>query len=260
MVKMKATLYSITGEKKYQVELPKMFETKVREDIVSKYHEADKLIQPYSAKYRAGLRQAAAGKISHKRHDWKGHYGKGISRISRKTMWRRGTQFMWVGANVPGTRGGRKAHPPLGIGREKKTNQKEIILAFNSAYAATASPTYVANRYFSVDKINDVPKIIESLPTKTKDLLNLIKTLFSENLNVVLRKKSVRAGKGKTRGRKYKSNAGVLIITAPKESKALKGFDIKSTDEISIADLYPLGRITVYTQKALETLGGEKKK
>jgi large subunit ribosomal protein L4e len=257
---MKATLYSIKGEKKSQVELPKVFETKVREDVVSKYFEADKFVQPYSAKYRAGLRQAAAGKISHKRHDWKGHYGRGISRISRKTMWRRGTQFYWVGANVPGTRGGRKAHPPLGVGREKKTNQKEIILAFNSAYAATASPVYVANRYSSVDKINDVPKIIESLPGKTKDLLNLIKTLFSENLNVVLKSKKVRAGKGKTRGRKYKSNAGVLIVTAPKEAKKLKGFDVKSTDEVAISDLYPLGRITIYTQKALETLAKEEKK
>jgi len=31
-------------------------------------------------------------------------------------------------------------------------------------------------------------------------------------LNIDLQKKSVRAGKGKLRGRKYKSNAGLLLV------------------------------------------------
>jgi len=106
---MKATLYNSEGTKKSTVDLPKIFETRIREDIVAKYFESDKFIQPYAAKLKAGMRQSASGTISHKRHDWKGHYGRGISRIPRKTMWRRGTQFFWVGANAPGTRGGRKA-------------------------------------------------------------------------------------------------------------------------------------------------------
>lgn len=257
---MKSPLFTSTGEKKGTTELPKLFETLIREDIVAKYFEANKFVQPYSPKEGAGMRQSASGTISHKRHDWKGHYGRGISRAPRKTMSRRGTQFFWIGANAPGARGGRKAHPPKGIGVEKKINKKEILLAMNSAFAATASPKFLKMRYSSIENSPSIPIIIESLPEKTKQLNNLIKSLFGNLSSIALKKKEVRAGKGKLRGRKYKSNAGVLIVKSKAEKARFKGFDIKSTDEISISDLYPLGRLTIYTQKSLEELSMEAKK
>jgi large subunit ribosomal protein L4e len=260
---MKTTLYSSKGEKKSQVELPKLFSIRVREDIVKKYFEADKLIQPYASFTRAGMRQSAHGTISHKRHDWKGHYGRGISRVPRKTMWRRGTQFFWVGANVPGTRQGRRAHPPKGIGAAKKINKKEIVLAFNSAMAATANKDFILKRYSTLDKIENIPFIIEALPTKTKELKETIKAMLGDVARLAFKEKTVRAGKGKTRGRKYKSNAGALIVTSPEEKSKFSGIDIKATSEITIADFYPLGRLTIYTKKALEELSkdskGEKK-
>lgn len=257
---MKSTLFSSDGKKKGEIELPKFFGIRVRQDIVQKYFEADKFVQPYASFTEAGKRQSASGTISHKRHDWKGHYGRGISRVPRKTMWRRGTQFMWVGANIPGSRGGRRAHPPKGIGKEKKINKKEIKLAFNSAFAATAQTDLVTKRYASIDKIPHAPAIIEAIPKKTKEIISLLKEIFKENSHLAIKKKTVRAGKGKARGRKYKSNAGVLIITSPTEKAKFAGFDIKSTDEITIADLYPLGRLTIYTKKAIEELGKEERK
>lgn len=256
---MKATLYDLGGKKKSQVELPKIFKAKIREDIVKKYFETDKMIQPYASDPEAGKKQSASGTISHKRHDWKGHYGRGISRVPRKTMSRRGTNFVWVGANAPGMVGGRRAHPPKGIGKEKKINKKEMIIAFNSAFAATADPKLITSRYATLSKIENVPAVIESLPAKTKPLLALLKAIFN-NDRIVFKNKTVRAGKGKTRGRKYKSNAGVLIVTSEEEKNKMKGFDMKSTNEVVIADLYPLGRLTLYTQKALKELEGEKKK
>jgi len=78
-------------------------------------------------------------------------------------MWRRGTQFDWVGANVPGTRGGRRSHPPKGVGKEKKVNKKEVIIAFNSALSATASPDYIIKRYKTISKIENPASVIESL-------------------------------------------------------------------------------------------------
>ena len=74
----------------------------------------------------------------------------------------------------------------------------------------------------------------------------------------VLKKKRVRAGKGKLRGRKYKSNAGLLFVKGKTEKIKLRGVDIISVGNVSISDLYPLGRLTVYTEKALEELGGRK--
>ncbi|MCA9485857.1 MAG: 50S ribosomal protein L4 [Nanoarchaeota archaeon] len=257
---MKANLYDLKGKKKSQVELPKIFSVRIRPDLVQKYFEADKFIQPYASATSAGLRQSASGTISHKRHDWKGHYGRGISRVPRKTMWRRGTQFMWVGANAPGTTGGRRAHPPKGIGKEKKINKKEVQLAFNSAFAATASKEFILKRYSTIKEFSEAPIIIESLPTKTKELVEMIKTILPDYKNVTFKNKEVRAGKGKARGRKYKSNAGVLIVTSKDEVYTLKGFDVISTEDITISDLYPLGRLTIYTEKSLSELTGENKK
>lgn len=255
---MKANLYSSSGDKKSQIELPKIFSTKVREDLVQKYLEVDRFFQPYSVFKYAGLRQSAAGTISHKRHTWKGHYGKGISRVPRKTMWRRGTQFYWVGATVPGARGGRKAHPPKGIGQEKKLNKKEISLAINSGFAATAHPSFIIKRYDRINQVDSAPFVIESLPEKTKVLVSALKKMFGEYYDLAFKTKQVRAGKGKSRGRKYKSTAGVLIVTSESENRRFKGFDLKSVKEVSIADLYPLGRLTIYTHKALEEMSKEK--
>ena len=140
---MKTILYTIKGEKKGNIELPKVFEKPIREDIAHKYFEAVKLAHIYSSDPEGGKKHSASGTISHKRHDWKGHYGRGISRIPRKTMWRRGVQFMWIGAEISGTRGGRRAHPPKGIGKEKKINKKEIKIAMNSALASTGNEKYL---------------------------------------------------------------------------------------------------------------------
>jgi len=258
---MKATLYDIKGKKKSEIALPKIFDVKVREDIVTRYNEVDKFMQPYSSDNMGGKKHSASGTISHKRHDWKGHYGKGISRVPRKTMWRRGTQFFWIGAEVSGTRGGRRAHPPKGIGKEKKMNKKEIKLAMGSAFASTAKKNYIEKRYDSLDKLDiKVPVVLESKfeNVKTKNLLEALKSIYGEAYSLVLKKKKVRAGKGKLRGRKYKSNAGLLFVKGETEKIKLRGVDIISVGNVSISDLYPLGRLTVYTEKALEELEGRK--
>ena len=258
---MKATLYNSEGEKKSQVELPSLFETKIREDIVSKYFEADKLIQPYASFKEAGKRQSASGRISHKRHDWKGHYGSGRSRIPRKTMSRSGKHFNWIGAEISSTRGGRRAHPPKGIGKEKKINKKEVKLAMDSAFAATGNADFIINRYSSLDKLEiKVPVVIESKldNIKTKDMKEMLNNIFGDIIYLIIKNKEIRSGKGKLRGRKYKSNAGLLFVKEKDEKVKMKGIEIKNVDDISISDLYPLGRLTVYTEKALSELGDKK--
>ncbi len=255
---MKAQLYSQSGEKKAELELPVIFETKIREDIVQKYFEAEKFIlrQPYSSYEEAGKRHSASGTISHRRHEWKGHYGKGISRAPRKTMYRRGTQFFWIGAEVSQTRGGRTAHPPKGIYRYRKINKKEKALALNSGFSSTFNPSFIKQRYSSLS-LNLSSAVIEKLPVKTKDLILALKRIFPNFQSA--RKKSIRSGKGKLRGRKYKSNAGILIIKGNNEKAKFSGFDVKSLDEIKMKDLFPLGRLTLYTQQALDDLKAEAK-
>jgi len=109
---MKARILDTNGKKTKEITLPSFFSHKIRYDLIAKILEAKKTRQPYSPSPVAGNQHSASGKIRHRRHVWKTHYGKGISRIPRKIMTRRGSQFNWVGATIPSTRGGRRAHPP----------------------------------------------------------------------------------------------------------------------------------------------------
>lgn len=257
---MKTAIYTSKGEKKGELELPKIFSSKIRQDLVFKYVEAEKFVlaHPYTSDPEGGKKSSASGTISHKRHDWKGHYGRGVSRIPRKTMWRRGEHFYWIGAEVSGTRGGRRAHPPELVKRLRKINKKESKMAIQSAIAATADKKLISERYSSIDKIDSAPFVIESFPEKTKDFVDCLKKVLGPAFSIALKKKEIRAGKGKSRGRKYKSNAGILILTGNEEKVSFKGVEIKSINELHISDLYPLGRLTLYTKKAIEELGGKK--
>jgi len=253
---MKAQLYDSKGEKKSEVALPGLFDTKPREDITSKAFQSFKfmLMQPYSHDPRAGRKHVASGRISHRRHEWGGHYGKGISRIPRKLMYRRGTQFYWVGAEVTSARGGRRVHGPKLIKAPKKINKQEFVLALHSALASTFDSSFVSKRYSSLSSpIKSI--VIESKldNMKSKELLNLIKKIFP-NISIILQKKVVRAGKGKLRGRKYKSISGLLLVKGKDENIKTPGIDIVSASELSLMDLYPLGRLAIYTEKAIKEL------
>jgi len=256
---MKAQLFSVKGEKKSDIELPEIFNSPIREDIALKSFEVEKEYQPYSPYEEAGKRHVAAGTISHRRHKWKGAYGKGISRVPRKRMWRRGTQFYWVGAEVSSARGGRRAHPPKGIYSPRKINKNEAKIAINSAIASTANKDYIIKRYSSLKDIKSAPLVIESLPDKSKEAFESLQKMFGDLFYLVLKNKVVRPGKGKARGRKYKSNAGLLLVCSKDENVKIKGIDVRKSNNLKIGDLYPLGRLTVYTQKALSELGVNKK-
>jgi len=255
---MKSQLYDSVGKKKSEIELPVVFSTAIRNDIVGKYFEAEKFekMHSYATFAEAGKHHSASGKTSHRRHKWRSGYGKGMSRVPRKAMWRRGTQFYQIGAEVSSARGGRVSHPPKGMKRIRKINKKEKTLSFNIAFASTFSPETISSRYSSLNsKISSA--VIESLPRKMKEILQAIKLIFGD-LEILTRNKQVRAGIGKSRGRKYKSNAGLLIVTGTKEQQKFKGLDVKSVQQISISDLYPLGRLTLYTKQAIDEIGGKK--
>ena len=258
---MKAQIYDSKGAKKAEVELPAFFNAPIREDIVSKVIEVEKfdIRQPYSLAPEAGKRHSASGTISHRRHEWKGHYGKGIARVPRKAMYRQGTQFHWIGAEVNMTRGGRRVHGPSGIRKPRKMNEKEMKLALASALAATANTRYIIKRYSSLKQVKTLniklPVVIESLEkAKVKDMITMLRTVFGDLYNLVIQSKSVRPGLGKRRGRRYKSNAGLLLITGKSEQVSMKGIDIRSLQNLRVLDLYPLGRLTMFTEKAVEEM------
>src|SRR4030042_4910291 len=142
---MKSHLMHINGEKGKEITLPEVCSSTVREDIVAKVLEAKKTRQPYAPSPVGGKQHSASGKIQHVRHVWKTMQGKGISRVPRKIMSRRGSQFTWVGAEIPNARGGRRAHPPkiISMINTKRINKKEMAIAFKSALSATGNEKIV---------------------------------------------------------------------------------------------------------------------
>lgn len=258
---MKTQLYDSSGNKSSEITLPELFDSPIREDIAGKYFEASKFedVHPYSTFKEAGKRHSASGRISHRRHKWRSAYGKGISRVPRKTMWRRGTQFYHIGAEVSSARGGRVSHPPSGRRTERKINKKEKTFAFRIALASTFNNTSIASRYSSPALKKISSGVIESLPKKTKDIFSALRNIFGESFSSLIKNKRVRSGIGKLRGRKYKSNAGVLIVTGAGENQRFKGLDIKPVKQVRISDLYPLGRISLYTVQAIKELEEAKK-
>jgi large subunit ribosomal protein L4e len=261
---MKAKLFSIKGESNKEIELPKIFSIKLREDIAKKVFEAEKTQQPYGPNPESGKKHSASGIIRHLRHVWKSGYGRGRSRVPRKIMWRRGNQFYWVGAEASSTRGGRRAHGPKIVHQlmKKKINKKEKSLAFATGISATVNLELIKSRYSTLknSEIKNYPLVFDSsiLTAKTKDFVKLLEKSLGELFNIAVPNKKVRPGKGKVRGRKYKKSPGVLIVIGSKEELKSNLFDVKKINEICMKDLYPLGRLTVYSEEAIKELGEKK--
>jgi len=94
----------------------------------------------------------------------------------KKTMSHRGSQFFWVGANAPGTVGGRRAHPPkVEAVWGWKMNIKERRKAICSAMSAVMLKEKVIQRGHTIpenypffadeglEKINKTKQLIEAL-------------------------------------------------------------------------------------------------
>ncbi len=260
---MKAKIIDTTGKTLSEIDLPKQFSEEIRPDLIQRSFlaiQANKR-QPYGAFERAGKDYSA--KLSRRRRQYKTAYGRGISRVPRKTLTRRGRQFFWIGAVAPGTVGGRRAHPPKAEKIWKqKINKKENKKAIRSAIAATTDKEYIKKRGHKFTE-QLIIKDIESI-NKTKELKEIMLKLgLKEEFERI--KKRIRPGKGKARGRKYRISKGPLIVISEKSpitkaAKNLLGFDIMTVESLNIELLAPggvPGRFTIWSDKAIERLKKE---
>ena len=262
--KMKLKIFNTAGTATGEAELPSQFSEPVRTDLIKKAVLAiqNNNRQDYGPNRESGQRHAV--KISKRRRDYKGSYGKGISRTPRKTMSHRGSQFFWVGANVPGTVGGRKAHPPkFWKVWEWKLNTKEKRKAIRSAMSAVMIKSVVLARgHFVPDNYpfivsDDFEKI-----TKTKQLLEALTKLGFEKELERTSEPRARAGKGKLRGRRKITKKSVLIVVTTTEDlcKAagnIQGVEVIHVKKLNAEALAPgghAGRATIFTTKAIDEL------
>ncbi|MGB9707777.1 MAG: 50S ribosomal protein L4 [Candidatus Pacearchaeota archaeon] len=258
---MKTHIINMEGKEVKEILLPKCFNATIREDLIRKVFLAvqKRQQQLYGAYILAGKTVSASGKQSHARRKWKTLYGKGMSRVPRKTLSRRGEQFYWVGAFVPGTVGGREAHPPKPFRATIKINKKENRKAIESAIAASASMEVLKKKYPKF-KIEKVPIVIDSqvLKSPPKEIASLIEKLTKTNLK---KKLKIRAGKGKRRDRKYKNvSRTLLVIGRDENARKIENYnvEISKINTLNILQLAPggtPGRVIVWTDKAIEELG-----
>lgn len=255
---MKAKLYDKAGKVKDDVNLPKAFSGRIRADVLLKVFEAQKgvFMHSYGAKEGAGAQYSASGISIKARHKWKGTYGKGIARIPRKIMSRHGASFNWVGATTANARGGRKPHAPRALKNLfKKINKKEQELALKSGLIGSLDAKVLEKKFGRKVNVGGV-FVSDILSAKTKDFVAAMKAVFGdENF---MKTKSIRAGIGKMRGRKYKTNAGLLFVVGSEEEMKRSGIDVVKVRDLSVKDLAPngvAGRMVCYTEKAIEELG-----
>ncbi len=253
-----------TGKQK----MPAQFDEIIRPDLIKRAVEAiqGNKRQQYGSDPRAGKK--AAARLSRRRRDYKGAYGKGLSRVPRKTLTRRGMQMIWVGAFAPGTVKGRRAFPPTSERIfAQKINDKERKKAIRSALAATMDKKAVEQRGHKIPA--NYPFILTSDFEKITKAKDVVKTLTALGLEAELERgaaKHVRAGKGKMRGRRYKTSKGPLLVFSEKcnafrAAQNVPGIDVVEVNRVNAELLAPgthAGRLTLFTQSAIQKLDKEK--
>jgi len=254
-------VFDLNGKPVEKLKLPPIFETPIRPDVIKRAVLAvqSKRFQPQGRDPMAGKRTTAESR----------GVGLAMARIPR-IKGPAGT-----GAFAPGTVGGRLAHPPTPEKKiVKRIPKKEKRLALFSAIAATASREMVVSRGHSVEGVPQIPMVavddLEGLKRTNEVEETLIKLGVLSDLYRVRESVKVRAGKGKSRGRKIKQAVGPLIVVAEDKGIGEAARNIPGLEVIPVKSLNPEvlapgthpGRLTIWTKSAIETLdklygGGE---
>lgn len=239
--------------------LPKVLLTPIRPDLVNDVHTrmAKNKRQPYAVSKYAGHQSSA--------ESW--GTGRAVARIPRVSGG--GTHRAGQGAFGNMCRGGRM-FAPTKIWRRwhRKINVNQKRFAVASALAASAVPSLVMARGHKIDRIPEIPlvvdnKVIDSLD-KTKKAVQLLKSLGAlGDILKVKRSKHLRPGKGKMRNRRYVQKRGPLIVYGAEKPKMVQAFrnlpgvEFASVTSLNLLQLAPgghLGRFVIWTQDAIQQL------
>ncbi len=266
---MKANVYGIDGSVKKQITLPKLFETEVRERLVNRAYISSltKKIQPKGNYYNAGRDTSAEYYGVRRVRD--SLIAIGFARKPRTKNARHMIQGRVGG--IAGVLGGPRAHPPKPeTVIAEKINKKERKLALYCALAATTKKELLLTKGHIFDDSLSLPVILEDKAEdlkKTKEIYSILEKLkINEDVESAKRKKTIRAGKGKTRGRLYNRKKSVLFVVsdsnAPlvKSARNLEGVDVSTVKGLSVEKLAPggkPGRLVLFTEKALNALNKE---
>ena len=253
----KVRVYNLDAKEKDIIDKPEIFSMKARKDLILQGCEAfqSKNKQPQGRDPRAGLRNTAEG--------W--GTGHGLSRAPRL----KGSGYPTARnvGRVPFAKGGRTTHPIKAEKQlKKKINKKVRRLSIISAISASGNRELVERRGHLIKDVPEIPLVVDAKIQTIKTTGNIYSLLcdfgLKDELFKVKNSKKIRAGRGKTRGRKYKTKKGLLIVIKEdygivKASRNIPGTDIVKIDDLSIDNLAPggePGRMVLWTQSAFKDL------
>jgi large subunit ribosomal protein L4e len=256
---MKAEVHGLDGKPSGEAEVPRVFATELRPDLIRRmfWLVGSHGFQPKGRDPMAGERTTAE---THSPPT-----GTGRSRIPRV----KGERYSRGGlaGGVASVVKGRLPHPPRS---EKvihlRVNKKENRLAKDSAIAYTANLDAVKARGHRVTKLPLPLVVVDDIETVEKTA-ELVSTLGKMNLKAELERVEGHVkrntGKRRLRGRAYRTGVGPLIVVTNdrgvgKAAGGIPGLGVTRVDSLSVLDLAPggvPGRLTIWTESALSTLG-----
>lgn len=248
---MKVPVLNLAVEKVGELDLPKVFDTPIRPDVIRRAVIAQQShgFQPQGRDPMAGKRNTALSKGT-------GHAQARLPRAKQSSRADFAVQAV----------GGHGAAPP----RSEKViikqiNRKERRLAIRSGIAATANVEVVKARGHKLDESKLLPLVMDdSLEELTKT--SEVEALFSK-LGIMVdveraNSRSLRAGRGKMRGRGRKVGKGPLIVINEDKgisaaARNLPGVDIVVARNLNAEALAPgahPGRLVVWSKTAISSL------
>jgi len=239
--------------------LPDVFLAPIRPDVVHFVHTnmSKNKRQAYCVNKYAGKTPSASS--------W--GTGRAVSRIPR--VQGSGTHRSGQGAFGNMCRGGRMFAPTKTWRKwHRKVNVTQKRYAVASAVAASAVPALVMARGHKIDQLNEVPLVVSSgveALTKTSAAVALLKKFGAyDDVEKSISSKTMRAGKGKMRGRRFVMRRGPLVIYnkdggIKRAFRNIPGVELADVNALNLLQLAPgghMGRFCVWTQDAFEALDG----
>ncbi len=240
---MKATVYSLDGKALKQIDLPAVFESEHRDDLVKRavLSEESELFQPKGNFPLAGLLTSA--RYRGRKDDFGTVKNKGIPHLPHEVLPK--GQIGKV-KRVPSAVKGRRAHPPK-ITKKivELLNNKERLRALGSALAMSADKALVAKRMNLTVSFN-TPLVLDSGFENLKKTKDVVKVLDALKLGVFVEKAK---GNG--------SKSPLIVVSngsAFKAASNIAGVDVVRVSELQVRHLAPgthAGRLTIFSENAI---------
>ncbi len=248
---MKVPVLSLANEKIDEIDLPKIFDTPIKPEVIRRAVIAQQShdFQPQGRDPLAGKRNTALSRGT----------GHGQARLPR--LKQSGKADFAVQAV-----GGHQSTPPMSQKvTVKRINKKERRLAIRSGIAASANKEIVAARGHNIAGVTQLPLVLDdSLEDvqKTKEVEDIFTKIGVWADVERADRKGTRAGRGNMRGRGKKIGKGPLIIISEdkgitKAARNLPGVDVTVLRNLNAELLAPganPGRLVIWAKSAFTAL------